>query len=279
MSSEEILDIPVEELLASVIQSREVFDQAELIALAGDIQQNGQLQAGVAWFDPGRGKYVLVCGERRWRAIKLAGLPTMAVRVIQGNVTLGQMLTLNLSENLQRASLSAIERAKAFRRLAQLEGITSKQVAERMHVSVATVSRDLALLDLPEHLQSQIASGVIPASVGYELSRLSEHPQAQTELAAAIAAGQVSRARVSELVRTRLGNGKEKAKPPRLAFKLGGLSVSVTAGQPDRLNIDNLAQIFGRVSKEAKTLRDVGKTDIAELASVLKASGAASAFM
>src|SRR5271166_6193462 len=142
MSNEDILDLPVEELIPCSIQSREYFDEGELIALAEDIKQNGQLQAGLAMFDAGRGKHVIICGERRWRAIKLAGLPTMAVRVITGNLTLGRMLAINLSENLQRASLNPVEKAKAFRRLAQLEGISSKQVAERMHVSVATVSRD-----------------------------------------------------------------------------------------------------------------------------------------
>jgi ParB family transcriptional regulator, chromosome partitioning protein len=272
MCSEEILNIPVEELIPCVVQSRERFDEAELLALSEDIKAKGLLQAGVAWFDPGRGKHVLVCGERRWRAIKMAGLPTMAVRVVQGNLTLGDMLALNLSENLQRASLNPIERARAFRRLAQLEGINGRQVAERMHVSSATVSRDLALLDLPEDLQSRIASGGISASIGYELSRLAEHPQAQQELAAAIAAGQVGRDAVAEAVRRRIRPRTATPRPSRLAFKLGGLSVSITAGQPDKLSLDNLVTVLGRVSREAKTLKDGGKTGLAELAQVLKAS-------
>jgi hypothetical protein len=65
---------------------------------------------------------------------------------------------------------------------------------------------------------------------------------------------------------------KDKAaKKPRLALKLGGLSISVTAGK-DKLNVANLLSVFDRVCKEAKSLKDGGKNDVEELAKVLKAS-------
>ena len=94
----EVIDVPVEEIIPFVNQSREIFDEAELLNLSENIKTNGQLQAGIAWFDAGRGKHVLICGERRWRAIMLAGLPTMAVKVIKGNLTPGQMLAINLRD-------------------------------------------------------------------------------------------------------------------------------------------------------------------------------------
>ena len=52
-----------------------------------DLKLNGQLQPGVAWRDPGRSRLVLVCGERRYRALKLAGIATMQLKVIRGSLS------------------------------------------------------------------------------------------------------------------------------------------------------------------------------------------------
>lgn len=228
----EVLHVPVDELVPFVNQSREQFDEAELLALSQNIKANGQLQPGVACFDAGRSKYILICGERRWRAIMLAGLLTMAVKVIKGTLTAGQMLAINLSENLQRANLNVVERARAFRRLGQLEGITSGQVAERMSVSHATVSRDLSLLDLPEPLLAEIAAGKLPASVGYELSRIDDQ-QAQIDLAQAVLSGTLSRDGVQHAIRSRVG-GKRNVRPKasRLTCRLNGVSVTLSAESP-----------------------------------------------
>jgi ParB family chromosome partitioning protein len=96
----EVLHVPLEEFDLFVNQSREHFDPAELQALADNIHLNGQLQPGLAWLDPGRNRLVLICGERRFRALKLAGKSTMAVTVLRGPMTQGQMLAINLAENL-----------------------------------------------------------------------------------------------------------------------------------------------------------------------------------
>lgn len=177
--AEEDMDVPVDDIIPFVDQSRERFEDEPLVNLAQNIKTHGLLQSGVAWYDAGRGKYVLICGERRWRASKLAGLPTMRLKVLAGTFRPGQMLALNLSENLQRETLGVVERGRAFRRLAQLENITGKQVAERMHVSDSTVSRDMAILDLPEPVIAEIAAGRVPASVGYELTKLCNDPDGQ----------------------------------------------------------------------------------------------------
>ena len=111
MAEEETVDVPVDDLIPFVNQSREQFEDEPLIHLSESIKTHGLLQSGVAWHDAGRGKYVLICGERRWRAIKLAGQPTMKVKVLAGPLTPGQMLALNLSENLQRETLTVIEKS------------------------------------------------------------------------------------------------------------------------------------------------------------------------
>ena len=171
MPDEEILDVPLQDIDFFVNQAREGIDEAELRQLADNIKTNGQLQPGVAWYDAGRGRFILLCGERRFRALKtIAGMTTMCVKVLRGTMTPGQMLQINLAENLQRASLDPIERGKAFRRLMQLENLTASEVAARMSVSNAMVSRDLSLLDLPDFLQHKIASGELPSSVGAHIA-------------------------------------------------------------------------------------------------------------
>ena len=170
----ELIDAPLEDIDTFVNQCREGFDEAEIGWLAADIKQNGLLHPGVCWFDPGRSRLVLVCGERRYRACKIAGLSTMAVRVIRGNLTLAQMLQINLAENLQQAALSPIERAKAFQRMMRLENLTTTEVAARMNVTISMVLRDLSLLELPEWLQHKVATGELPPSVGAHISRIDD---------------------------------------------------------------------------------------------------------
>ena len=230
-SFDDIIDAPLEDIDLFVNQSREEFDEAELRRLADNIKQNGLLQPGVCWLDPGRSRLVMVCGERRYRALKLAGMATMAVRVIRGPLSPGQMLQINLAENIQRASLNPIERGKAFRRLMQLEDLNATEVAARMNVTISMVSRDLSLLDLPEILQTRIAEGELPASVGSHIARI-EDDETRRAFAERYQSGELTRDGVAREVR-KLSRPKGGAKPQRLAVKLSGLSVSVAGKQAD----------------------------------------------
>jgi ParB family transcriptional regulator, chromosome partitioning protein len=270
MPDDEIQHVPLEKIDPCVYQSRERFDEAEDRQLADDITTNGQLQAGVAWFDPGRGRYVLIIGERRFRALKIAGKPTMALAIVRGSLTPGQMLQKNLAENIQRASLNPIERGKAFRRLMQLEDLNASEVALRMNVSNAMVSRDLSLLDLPDSLQARVATGELPASVGAAIARVGDD-ETRRALADQYGGGTVNRDGIVIEVNRLLNPQQKPARKPRLALKLGGLSISVTAGKPEKLNFENLLTVLGRVCKEAKSLKDGGRTDVAELSEVLRA--------
>lgn len=267
----EIVHAPLDDFDLFVNQSREHFDQSSLQALADNIRQNGQLQPGVAVHDPGRNRLVLVCGERRYRAIKLAGLPTMAVTVIRGPKTPGQMLALNLAENLQRASLNPIERAKGFHRLMQLEDLNASEVAARMNVSNATVSNSLALLELSEPLQARIAAGLLPASVGAHIARVADS-ETRRALADQYEGGQINREGVAREVKQIVKSSRKKIERlARLTVKLSGIAVSLS-GPPDKLNTATLPAVLDTIGRAARSLHDGGKADIAMLARVLKAS-------
>lgn len=266
----ELIDAPLGDIDLFVNQSRESFDEAGLRRLADDIEHNGLLHPGVCWFDPGRMRLVLICGERRYRAHKLAGKATMAVRVIRGNLSPAQMLQINMAENLQQAALTPIERGKGFRRLMQLEDLNASEVAKRLNVTVSMVSRDLDLLDLPEWLQSEVASGALPASVGSHIARIDDD-ETRRALVQRYQGGELTRDGVAREIKNLSKPKGAASRPQRLAVKLAGLSVSV-AGKPDKLTLDSVLSVLGRIVKDARALKDAGKTDINALAEALRAS-------
>ena len=177
------------------------------------------------------------------------------------------MLQINLAENLQRASLNPIERGKAFRRLMQLEDLNASEVAARMNVTISMVSRDLSLLDLPESLQRRVAMGELPASVGAHIARIDDD-ETRRALAQRYDSGELTRDGVAREIKNLSRPKGSAAKPQRLAVKLAGLSVSVAGKQ---LTIDALLGVFTRICKEAKSLKDGGKTDVTALAEALRA--------
>jgi ParB family chromosome partitioning protein len=266
----EIQIVPLADIDLFVNQSREQFDEAELRHLADNIKTNGLLQPVVGCRDAGRGRFVLICGERRFRASRLAGLASIAMKVIPGPLSPGQMLQINLAENIQRCSLNPVERGKAFRRLMQLEDLSASEVAARMNVSNATVSRDLSLLELPEALQAAVASDELPASVAASIARLDDE-RACVAIADRYRSGGLNRAAVVEEVNQQLHPGGKPDKPSRVVLKSAGVSISVS-GQPGKLTIETLLALLNRVVREADSLKKAGKTDVAALAQALKAS-------
>ena len=256
---EAILDVPLDDLDVFVNQSRQSFDEAELLGLAENIAAHGLLQPGLAWLDPGRNRLVLICGERRFRALKLAGKTTIAVRVIREALTPGQMLQMNLAENIQRASLNPIEQAFGFRRLMQLEGLNATEVAARMSVSNATVSNALGLLTLPESLQARVAGGELPASVASHLARLGDD-ETRRDLADQYAAGGLNRDGVAIEVSRRLKSKPKatKSRQARLVVKCGGgLAVTITAARP--LTQSHINSLIARLRQLLKTLPEDGE--------------------
>ena len=200
----------------------------------------------------------------------MAGIPTMCVKVIRGHLTPGQMLQMNLAENIQRCSLNPIEKAKAFRRLMQLEDLTATEAAARMNVSNATVSRDLSLLDLPESLQCRVASGTLPASVAAALARL-EDDEARRDLADQYCDGRRNRDGIVAEVGALLKPGSKPDKKPRLGFKIGGLSISV-CGKREKLTVANLTVGLRPRLQGSQGPQGCDKTDVAELSQLLRAS-------
>jgi len=162
---ESIFDIEVGKIKSNPYQPRYEMDAHSLKELAESIRQHGILQPLIVTKmtrQNERGQsneYQLVAGHRRLEAAKLVGLP--AVPVIIRDSTEQQKLELALVENLQRADLNAIERAKAFKKLQEEFDLTHDEIAKKVGRSRESVTNTMRLLNLPEKIQQSLSEGKI----------------------------------------------------------------------------------------------------------------------
>ncbi|MCU1301347.1 MAG: ParB/RepB/Spo0J family partition protein [Candidatus Sulfotelmatobacter sp.] len=129
-------------------QTRYVFDEEALAELADSIKEHGVVQPVVVRPAPEEGRYILVLGERRLRASKLAGKDVIPALVRK--VSPQQAAEMTVLENVVREDLNPLEQAEAFRVLSKEFQLTQAQIAERVGVSRETVSNYMRLLRLPK---------------------------------------------------------------------------------------------------------------------------------
>lgn len=155
-----VREIPIVSITANPRQPRSVFDEESIADLASSIRVHGVLQPILVRSLGGEG-YELIAGERRLRAARLAGLEQIPALVKQSEDD--DSLVLAIVENLQRAQLSAIEEARAFRQLMEDFGLTQEEVAGRVGRSRPAVANTLRLLHLPETVIEEIERGRLSA--------------------------------------------------------------------------------------------------------------------
>ena len=194
------MEIPLDRLDRDPDQPREEFDEGALTRLAESMKAKGQLQPIRVRWDEGRGIFLIICGERRWKAARMAGMATMTAIVQEGTLDPGELLAVQLIENCLREDLRPVEQARAFRRLMETNGWTVSRVAEELHLSPAHVSKVLAMLDLPETVQAMVDAGQLAATTAYEIGK-TESPNDQAELAARVVAEKLTRDEVRAAVK------------------------------------------------------------------------------
>ena len=154
-----ILSLSVAMLEPDPAQPRKVFDEVKLQELAESLKLYGQLQPVIVRRSQIAGRYQLVAGERRWRACKLAGIAKIRAVEIEEREAGGYIRGAQLVENLQREDMSPLETAESYRSLLLAWGVSQAELARRLGVGTATVSRALALLQAPQETRDRIASG------------------------------------------------------------------------------------------------------------------------
>jgi ParB family chromosome partitioning protein len=150
---------PIEDVHPCPDQPRQMFDEARLEELAQSIRTDGVIQPLVvrerAVTDGGG--FLLIAGERRWRAAQRAGLHEVPVVVREASPA--QAFEMALVENVQRADLNPIEEAEAYRRLSDEFGYTQEQLAERVGKDRTTITNALRLLKLPPAVRTLVQEG------------------------------------------------------------------------------------------------------------------------
>jgi ParB family chromosome partitioning protein len=193
-----------EMLLANVMpdpdQPRKEFTEDELLRLADSLKTKGQLQPiRVRWSEPHQ-KWLVVAGERRYRAATLAGFDRIqCVFVEKDGLTESEVLEEQLIENMLRESLKPIEEALAFDKLMKLNGWTGRELAHRLSLNQSAVTRALALLTLPEDVQEKVMEGTVAPSVAYEVTKL-DSPDEQREVIEQVVAENLSREQAVQVV-------------------------------------------------------------------------------
>lgn len=167
-------------------QPRTEFDEAKLKDLAGSIRQYGVLQPlTVTRFEETREDggistyYELIAGERRLRASKIAGLSQVPVIIRSADEQNRVRLELAIIENLQREDLNAIDRARAFDRLAKEFKLNNTEIAEKVGKSREYVSNSIRLLALPAEMQQGVVNGAIYEGHARALLMLTDRPEEQ----------------------------------------------------------------------------------------------------
>ena len=199
--------IPLSEIVVEP-QYRRSFDDDSIKNLAESIRDKGMLAPIVVRWKDGNDRFVVVAGERRFRAAKRAGLISIPAFIHQ--LTDDEAAEICLTENVSREDLNPMELAQGFDDLKKRLSITYAEVAKRVGVDPSTVTRAVRLLKLPGDIQTQIASGDLSPRAGRELARL---PDANTQRAVLQTAREqaMTAEQTEELVKRRVGTKRQAA--------------------------------------------------------------------
>lgn len=168
-------ELPVEQITPNPYQPRKHFDETALKELSESIRKHGLLQPIVV-IEKEEG-YLLVAGERRLRAHKLAKLDT--VKAIIANVSIDEfrLRELALIENIQRENLNAVELANSYAELIEVHKITHEELSRIVHKSRSQITNTMRLLSLSDYAKKQLVSGKITQGHAKVLVGLDEKRQ------------------------------------------------------------------------------------------------------
>ena len=209
-SDTRIETLPLRELEPDPGQPRKTFDDETLAELSASIAEHGLLQP-IAVRPKPSGGYLIVAGERRWRASRMAGLTE--VPVIVKDVTDEQAMELALVENLQREDLDPVEEAAGIRELMTRCDLTQEQAARKLGKSRSALANSLRLLSLPETVLELLKSGFI--TIGHAKVVLGlPTPELQEEAAQVIADNQLNVRQAEALCKKLAKPAKEPVAAP-----------------------------------------------------------------
>ena len=207
--------IPIDDIIPNPDQPRKKFDEAALLELSDSIRIHGVIQPIVV--TPKDGKYMIIAGERRYRASKLAKLTTMPAVVRRYSES--QIKEIALIENLQREDLNPIEAAMGIKQLMDEYKCTQEAVAERIGKSRPAVTNYLRLLTLTDPVIELVKQNRLSAGHAKCLVSVTD-PDAQLKFAKSASDGKMSVRDIEKAVRVYLNPEKYAKKNPPISIEL-----------------------------------------------------------
>lgn len=240
--------IPVSRIVSEK-QVREEFNEEAIAGLAATMGRNGQLQAVIV--RKNGDKFILLDGERRWRAAKLAGITELDATVVDRDLSPVEILELSLTANIQREDLTPPEKAFGIKALMEATGENGSEVAIRLGMTNSMVSRLMHLTVLPKDIIGMVSRGEIAASAAPDLAKI-ENAAELREAAENLRSGKLTRDGLTKLVR-RKKRAKPRGEKPasgRLIAMLGlGRVVSIFA---PALSIESMIELLEELLAKAR---------------------------
>jgi ParB family chromosome partitioning protein len=209
--SKDVSQIAIDRIDRDPAQPREEFDPEGLEHLAQSLRQRGLLQPIRVRWDAAQERYVIICGERRWRAAKIAGFESLACVIVEGDLTNQERLAIQLVENALREDLKPIEQAQAYKSLMEAQGWSVRQLAAELSIHHGQVVRAISLLDLPKIIQDQVEQGNLAPATAYEITKVGDE-HVKEALAARVVQHGLSREETIEEIRAASSHRRGKGK-------------------------------------------------------------------
>lgn len=230
--SETITEIKIENIKPNPFQPRKNFDEQKLKELSDSIKEHGLLQPVVVVRK--KNHFILIAGERRLRASKLAGLST--IRAIIADITFENIRELALIENIQRENLDPIELANSLNELIEKHKATHDKLAEIIHKSRTYVTNALRLLSLSKFTQEKISEGKLSSGHAKVLVGLDYNDE--VKLVNSIINQKLSVRETEDLIKN---------------FKNKNIEQEVLQVVKKSLNLNELANRLKKITKNVKT--------------------------
>lgn len=233
-----VLDVDIHSIDTNREQPRKSFDETALQELADSIKVHGIVQPLIV--KERNGRYMIIAGERRFRAARLAGLSQVPVLAVDYDES--QIHEVSLIENIQRENLNPVEEAAAIRFLMQQHDMTQEEVSSRIGKSRPAVANALRLLQLPEAVLDLLKEGKLSAGHGRALAGLSDQAVIEKLSNETVQMGYSVRAlesRIKNLQEQKPQQKKVKKPEPELSADLKDVEKSL------REQLGTKVQLFG----------------------------------
>lgn len=198
------LKIPINKIKSNAQQPRKAFHNESIVELAESIKHHGIIQPLILKQDGDN--YLIVAGERRWRAAKMAGIKEVPAVVME--LSNKQVLEISLIENIQREDLNPIEEAVAYKKLLSEFDLTQEELSRVIGKSRAAITNIMRLVNLDTRVQEYIIEGVLSEGHGRTLLGIKDG-DLQYEIAQRVIDDEISVRELERIIKN-LDNQKEK---------------------------------------------------------------------